>query len=85
MPSGKYWQRRPSLFSLLPRCHGLACSQKHTSMVVANPERVVFGHLGSVTPGGRTAKLCRKRTDRFDETIANRLAVWSFWRRTSMM
>lgn len=35
MPLRKYGVADPLLVSVLPRCHGLACSQKNTSMPVA--------------------------------------------------
>ncbi len=35
VPLGGYWRRRPLVFSLLPRCHGLCGSQKNIGMAVA--------------------------------------------------
>jgi hypothetical protein len=30
VPFGKYWRKRPLVFSLVPRCHGLFGSAKYT-------------------------------------------------------
>ena len=38
VPSGKYWRRRPLVFSLVPRCQALFGSAKKTAMPVFDSE-----------------------------------------------
>ena len=54
---GKYWRRRPLVFSLVPRCHGLCGSQKVDGQAGVDAELSVLCHFGALVPGQRLPEL----------------------------
>ena len=53
VPLGRYWRRRPLVFSLLPRCHGLRGIAEEHRDAGGHAELGVAGHLGALVPGQR--------------------------------
>ena len=52
VPLGKYWRSSPLVFSLVPRCQGVA--EVHLQAAVDRQLRVL-GHLGALIAGHRPA------------------------------
>lgn len=54
VPLGGYWRRRPLVFSLLPRCHGLRGIAEEHRDAGGHAEPGVAGHLGALAPRSAT-------------------------------
>ena len=83
LPFGKYWRRRPLVFSFDPRCHGSG-DRRSRPRHRSRRKPPVLGHLLSLIPGQRPAKLFGQRPDARLERLADRFGVGSLGQRDEL-